>query len=297
MCPGVRLVIDIGGQDSKAITVDEDGLVEEFAMNDRCASGTGRFFEVLARALECELDELPAWRCSGHHRPRSQQHVRHVRGDRDRFAARPGPAAGRHRCLGPPGRRGAYAGAGGAGRQRTPVVLTGGVARNTAAVRFLAEALHLDVQVPAHPQITGAYGAALLAAESAGRAPDPGRTPDQADADMSVPLFPGPLFPGPLCRAARVRPVLHRLRRHHRLYGWRLGGRARASHNGQARIAAWSWWGVNKLSMPCRRWACRSRRAGSRRRRRWVRRRRRRGWRRSRQPAIARSAVGQSSRP
>ena len=60
MCPGVRLVIDIGGQDSKAITVDEDGLVEDFAMNDRCASGTGRFYEVLARALECELDELPS---------------------------------------------------------------------------------------------------------------------------------------------------------------------------------------------------------------------------------------------
>jgi hypothetical protein len=60
------------------------------------------------------------------------------------------------------------------------------VARNRAAVRFLADALDLEVQVPARPQITGAYGAALLAVESAGRAPD------QADADMSVPLFPGP---------------------------------------------------------------------------------------------------------
>jgi len=56
-------------------------------------------------------------------------------------------------------------------------------------VHFLAEALHLEVQVPDRPQITGAYGAALLAMESAGRAPD------QGDADMSVPLFPGP--PGP----------------------------------------------------------------------------------------------------
>ena len=59
------------------------------------------------------------------------------------------------------------------------------MARNTAALRFLAEALDLEVQVPARPQITGAYGAALLAMESAGRAPD------QGDADMSVPLFPG----------------------------------------------------------------------------------------------------------
>ena len=55
MVPGARLVIDIGGQDSKAITVDADGLVEDFAMNDRCASGTGRFYEVLARAIECDL--------------------------------------------------------------------------------------------------------------------------------------------------------------------------------------------------------------------------------------------------
>src|SRR6202035_2579989 len=60
------------------------------------------------------------------------------------------------------------------GGQRTPVVLTGGVARNRAAVRFLAGALDLQVQVPARPQITGAYGAALLAMESAGRAPDQG---------------------------------------------------------------------------------------------------------------------------
>ena len=58
------VVTDAGGvilaasTDSKAITVDESGLVEDFAMNDRCASGTGRFYEVLARALECDLGEL-----------------------------------------------------------------------------------------------------------------------------------------------------------------------------------------------------------------------------------------------
>jgi predicted NodU family carbamoyl transferase len=72
--------------------------------------------------------------------------------------------------------------------KRTPVVLTGGVARNRAAVRFLAEALDLDVQVPERPQITGAYGAALLAMESAGRPAAP--SPGPGDADMSVPLFP-----------------------------------------------------------------------------------------------------------
>src|SRR6516165_2680979 len=65
MCPGVRLVIDIGGQDSKAITVDGDGLVEDFAMNDRCASGTGRFYEVLARAVGVPVEELGRLALSG----------------------------------------------------------------------------------------------------------------------------------------------------------------------------------------------------------------------------------------
>ena len=65
MCPGVRLVIDIGGQDSKAILVDDDGLVDRFAMNDRCASGTGRFFEVLARALEFDIEDMGGARPAG----------------------------------------------------------------------------------------------------------------------------------------------------------------------------------------------------------------------------------------
>ena len=65
MCPGTRLVVDIGGQDSKAILVDELGIVENFAMNDRCASGTGRFFEVLARAIECGIGELADLALSG----------------------------------------------------------------------------------------------------------------------------------------------------------------------------------------------------------------------------------------
>ena len=54
--PGVRCVIDIGGQDSKAIAMDATGRVTDFAMNDKCAAGTGRFLEVMARALEVDLD-------------------------------------------------------------------------------------------------------------------------------------------------------------------------------------------------------------------------------------------------
>ena len=56
--PKVRAIIDIGGQDVKGISVDTDGTVLNFAMNDRCAAGTGRFFEAMARAFEMELGEF-----------------------------------------------------------------------------------------------------------------------------------------------------------------------------------------------------------------------------------------------
>jgi predicted CoA-substrate-specific enzyme activase len=56
--PGTRTVIDVGGQDSKAIRVNAQGQVIDFVMNEKCAAGTGRFLEVMARALEIELEEM-----------------------------------------------------------------------------------------------------------------------------------------------------------------------------------------------------------------------------------------------
>lgn len=56
--PSVRAIIDIGGQDVKGIAVDTDGTVLNFAMNDKCAAGTGRFFEAMARAFEMDLTEF-----------------------------------------------------------------------------------------------------------------------------------------------------------------------------------------------------------------------------------------------
>lgn len=53
-----RTIIDIGGQDCKAISVNDKGKVIDFAMNDRCAAGTGRFFESMSRALECTLEDI-----------------------------------------------------------------------------------------------------------------------------------------------------------------------------------------------------------------------------------------------
>ncbi len=57
--PEVKAIIDIGGQDIKGIAIDtSDGTVQNFSMNDKCAAGTGRFYEAMARAFECTLDEF-----------------------------------------------------------------------------------------------------------------------------------------------------------------------------------------------------------------------------------------------
>lgn len=56
--PSVRTVIDIGGQDSKVIRLDENGAVVNFVMNDKCAAGTGRFLEMMARTMEMDLDQM-----------------------------------------------------------------------------------------------------------------------------------------------------------------------------------------------------------------------------------------------
>ena len=56
--PTVKAIIDIGGQDVKGISIDTDGTVKNFAMNDKCAAGTGRFFEAMARSFELSLPEF-----------------------------------------------------------------------------------------------------------------------------------------------------------------------------------------------------------------------------------------------
>ncbi len=168
MCPGTRLVVDIGGQDSKAIAIDDDGIAENFAMNDRCASGTGRFFEVLARAVECDIDDLAAFALSGEKElevssmcatfAETELISLLAQGER-----REDIAASVHRAVATR-TVGLIAQVG----RRSPVVMTGGVARNAAAVHALSEALGSEITVPGSPQITGAYGAALLARDGAG---------------------------------------------------------------------------------------------------------------------------------
>jgi (R)-2-hydroxyacyl-CoA dehydratese activating ATPase len=177
--PGARLVIDIGGQDSKVIAVDEYGFVERFAMNDRCASGTGRFFEVLARALEIELADVAPLAMSGSTGLEvSSMCATFAETELISLLARGEDtadiAASVHRAVAAR-TVGLVAQVG----KLTPIVMTGGVANNVAAVHFLAEALAVRLNVPDDPQISGAYGAALIARDeylSPPEFPDPAHT-------------------------------------------------------------------------------------------------------------------------
>ena len=138
-------------------------------MNDRCASGTGRFYEVLARAVECEVEEIGDLAMRGTQDLEvSSMCATFAETEIVSLLAQDLPvediAASVHRAIA--ARTLALVAQVG---RRTPVVMTGGVAQNRAAVHFLAEALNAGVGVPEHPQLTGAYGAALLAMESAAR--------------------------------------------------------------------------------------------------------------------------------
>ena len=163
LCPGGATVIDIGGQDSKVIRLASDGRVEDFAMNDKCAAGTGRFLEVMAAALQTDLESLGALS------DRSTQRVRIsstctvfaesevvslvaqglpkediIRGLHEAVAER---IFGMVKRL----------------RAHEPFVMTGGVAKNGGVVRAIESRLDAKLYLPPEPQIVGALGAAIMA--------------------------------------------------------------------------------------------------------------------------------------
>ena len=162
MVPDARLVIDIGGQDSKVIAVDSNGLVAQFAMNDRCAAGTGKFLEVLARAMAIPLEDMgdvaleakQSLKISSMCATFAETEVISLLAEGQTKPDVLGAvhAAIANRTLGLVGRVG----------KKGPVVMTGGVARNRAAVHYIQEALGLPLHLPETPQIAGALGAALL---------------------------------------------------------------------------------------------------------------------------------------
>jgi predicted CoA-substrate-specific enzyme activase len=162
--PAVRCVIDIGGQDSKAIVLDGAGRVTDFAMNDKCAAGTGRFLEVMARALEVDLDAFGGMSLDAD-QPAAISSLCTVFAESEvisliaRGERRENIIAGIHESIG--SRVIAMASRVGIVE---PVMMTGGVAKNIGVVRALERKTGKSIRVLAHAQINGAIGAALIAA-------------------------------------------------------------------------------------------------------------------------------------
>jgi len=161
--PQARTVIDIGGQDAKVLRIDSEGMLDSFTMNTKCAAGTGRFLEVMARVLEVEMDDLErlseqstevvniSSTCTvfaesevisqlSHNTPKCDI----IRGIHRSVAGR---VAGLAKSVG----------------VEDEVVMTGGVSRNGGVVLALEEALGKRIQVSPLSQYAGALGAALFA--------------------------------------------------------------------------------------------------------------------------------------
>jgi predicted CoA-substrate-specific enzyme activase len=161
--PSVRSLIDIGGQDSKAVVMDAEGKVTNFTMNDKCAAGTGRFLEVMARALEADLDEFGDLSLKAA-QPAKISSLCTVFAESEvisliaRGETRENIIAGIHEAIA--SRIWAMANRIGLA---APVMMTGGVARNIGVVRALEKAIGMPVVVSPHAQVTGAIGAAALA--------------------------------------------------------------------------------------------------------------------------------------
>ncbi len=161
--PSVRTVIDVGGQDSKVIKIDENGRVRDFIMNDKCAAGTGRFLEVMASILEMSLDELGNTEISGK-APVSisstctvfaeSEVISHIASGKEIDEI----IAGVHKSI-----ASKIASLAKRVRIEKPVLFTGGVAKNKAMREVLAQELGVEIIVPDEPQIIGAFGAALIA--------------------------------------------------------------------------------------------------------------------------------------
>lgn len=163
--PDCRTILDIGGQDTKAISLGETGRVLKFEMNDRCAAGAGRFLEMMAAALRFDLEEFGSAALRGAEGVQLSSMCAvfaesEVIGLMTCGTERADIARAVHHAV---ARRTA-------GMLRrvsvsAPIVFAGGAAKNDCLVEMLKDLLGLQVVVPDEPQMVGALGAALLAAE------------------------------------------------------------------------------------------------------------------------------------
>jgi predicted CoA-substrate-specific enzyme activase len=163
--PDAQTVIDIGGQDSKVICIDRDGNVTNFIMNDKCAAGTGRFLEMMARTLELDLKEMDSlsrtWKkdltisstCTVFAESEVVSLVAENRDTADIIHGLNKSVAVRTAAM---VRR---------AQGKPPFMMTGGVACNPGVAGELEKQLGFPLAVTEHPDLTGAIGAALSARE------------------------------------------------------------------------------------------------------------------------------------
>lgn len=161
----VSTIIDIGGQDAKVIRIGKRGNVENFVMNEKCAAGTGRFLEVMARVLGCKLSELSELSDKGKEGvnissvctvfAESEMISQLAAGHRLEDVARGAHYAIAQRIIGLGNRIG----------MKPKIIMTGGVALNSSVVEALENISRQEIIRADDPQIMGALGAALYAME------------------------------------------------------------------------------------------------------------------------------------
>ncbi len=161
--PGIRGVLDIGGQDTKVITLDGKGKVLKFEMNDKCAAGTGKFLEMMESTLGYEKNTMGAMAMSGKKGVEINSMCAvfaesEVTSLMAKGCDRADIALAIHQSI-------CRRAIGMIRRQNIgfPLMFAGGVANNSCMVQLLREALGKEVIVPETPHFVGAYGAALLA--------------------------------------------------------------------------------------------------------------------------------------
>ena len=167
--PQARTIIDIGGQDSKVIGLDDNRSVANFVMNDKCAAGTGRFLEVMSQVLGVQLDEMGSLSLTSTD-PCQISSTCTVFAETEVVSLRAEGKgiqdliAGIHLAI---AKRVVSMGLSIKFEKET--VFTGGVAINIGVKKALEEVLGVPIIVPPEPQTTGALGAALEAMAGGGR--------------------------------------------------------------------------------------------------------------------------------
>lgn len=169
LAPDARSVIDIGGQDSKVIHLNANGSVAGFVMNDKCAAGTGRFMEAMARVLEMDLDEFCRRGLEWRHEVRiTSMCTVFAESEVVSLVAANTPTPDVIHGLDVSVARKTATLASRVGAE-PPYLMTGGVAQNEGVVRALSEVLKAPVATHEDSQLCGAIGAALIGLQSLGK--------------------------------------------------------------------------------------------------------------------------------